>query len=85
MYFLNSWLFLRDDFEVMDLRRVTKVDAFCHGLLRNMFNYGEIELEQQREEKRVLHFVPNPGRLMAILRDRIGNSPRVPTVAARPL
>jgi len=60
----------REDLEIMDLAKVMKIDVECHGLLANMFGYGHIIMEQQKDEVRRIHFIPKPFKVWQILRER---------------
>lgn len=66
---INSSLLFQDDLEIMDLSKVMKIDVECHGLLASMCGYGNLIMEQQKDEVRVIHFVPKPYKIWEILRE----------------
>lgn len=66
---LNSSLILQEDLEIMDLSKVMKVDVECHGLLASIFGYGHLIMEQQKDEVRTIHFIPQPYKVWQILRE----------------
>lgn len=55
---------------MMDLAKVMKIDVVCHGFFANTLGYGTLILEQQKEEVRMIHFVPKPFKVLQILRER---------------
>ena len=54
----------------MDLSKVVKIDVECHGLIPNMFNFGNLIIEQQKNEVRTIHFVPDPYHALRIIREK---------------
>lgn len=46
-----------------------KIDVECHGLLANIFGYGHLIMEQQKDEVRTIHFIPKPYKIWQILRE----------------
>ncbi|HBB27152.1 TPA: hypothetical protein DCZ36_01485 [Candidatus Gracilibacteria bacterium] len=66
---LNSSLILQEDLEIMDLGKVMKIDVECHGLFANIFGYGHLIMEQQKDEVRTIHFIPHPYKVWQILRE----------------
>ncbi|EKE29088.1 MAG: hypothetical protein ACD_2C00233G0006 [uncultured bacterium (gcode 4)] len=67
---MKSSLFLQDDLEVIDISKVMKIDVQCHWFLSNLIWYGNLVIEQQRDELRILHFVPKPYRALQLLREK---------------
>ncbi|MDD2487431.1 MAG: hypothetical protein PHS92_03610 [Candidatus Gracilibacteria bacterium] len=67
---LKSSLFMQDDLEIIDISKVMKIDVHCHGLLSNMIGFGNLVIEQQRDELRILHFIPKPYKIFQILREK---------------
>jgi hypothetical protein len=53
----------------MDLSKVMKIDVECHGLFANIFGYGHLVMEQQKDEVRTIHFIPKPYKVWQILRE----------------
>lgn len=66
---MDSTLILREDLEIMDLTKVMKIDVEVHGIFASMFGYGHLIMEQQKDEVRVIHFMPNPYRVWQILKE----------------
>lgn len=66
---INNSLILQEDLEIMDLSKVMKIDVECHGLLANMFGFGHLIIEQQKDEVKVIHFIPKPYEVWQILRE----------------
>lgn len=60
-------LLLRDDIEVIDAYRIMKVDGFSRGLMANIIWYGNLVIEQQKDDVRTLHFVPKPYKILLII------------------
>ena len=73
---IEGSLILQEDTEVMDLSKVMKVDVSCHGFFANVFNFGSLTIEQQKNEVRIIHFVPDPYHILRIIREKTnyGNS-----------
>lgn len=61
-------LFLQNDIEVIDSYRIVKVDSFSHGILANAFWYGEVIIEQQKNEVKTLHYIPNTFNILNIIK-----------------
>jgi hypothetical protein len=53
----------------MDLGKVMKIDVEVHGLLSNLLGYGHLIMEQQKDEVRTIHFIPQPYKIWQILRE----------------
>jgi hypothetical protein len=47
---------------------VMKIDAFSRWLISNIFWYGNILLEQQKNDIRTFHFMPDPYRIVEIFK-----------------
>jgi hypothetical protein len=60
--------FIRANYiEIIDMNRITKIDTYINWIIQNMIWYGTLIIEQQREEVREFHFVPEPNRAVKIL------------------
>ena len=46
-----------------------KIDVEVHGLLSNLLGYGHLIMEQQKNEVRTIHFIPQPYKVWQILRE----------------
>lgn len=69
-------LVLRDDIEIIDAYRVMKTDAFTRGIIWNLLSYGNLVIEQQKDEVRIFHFISKPYRILEILnrqREKVKN------------
>lgn len=64
IFITHSSLMMIDDFEVIDIHKVMKIDSFSRWLLSNMFWYWDILLEQQQDEIRTFHFMPDPYKII---------------------
>lgn len=67
---LKSSLFMQDDLEIIDISKVMKIDVHCHWLLSNLVWFWNLIIEQQRDELRILHFMPKPYMVFQILREK---------------
>nr|MDD3720365.1 hypothetical protein [Candidatus Gracilibacteria bacterium] len=74
IYIIRSSLILIDDIEVLDPYRIMRMDVVCHGLISNLLDYGNLIIEQQQDETkegiRTFHFVPNPYKLLSIIKEQ---------------
>lgn len=61
-------LILRDDIEIVDAYRVMKVDWYSRGFFANIFWYGNLIIEQQKDDVRIFHFVPKPYKILLIIK-----------------
>lgn len=66
---LKSSLFLKDDIEFVDVSKITKFDTYCRWLIPNMFWFWNLVIEQQRDEVREIHFIPEPFRALKLIQD----------------
>ena len=66
---INCSLFMKDDIESIDAYRIMKIDAFSHWFWSNVIGYGNLIIEQQKDEVRTFHFIPHPYRIFGIIRD----------------
>ena len=66
---INNSLILQEDLEIMDLSKVMKIDVERHGLLANIFWFGHLIIEQQKDEVKMIHFIPRPYEVWQILRE----------------
>lgn len=67
---LKSSFFLKDDLEIIDISKVMKIDVQIHWFLSNLMGFGNLIIEQQRDELRVLHFIPAPYKVYQLLREK---------------
>ncbi|EKE27353.1 MAG: hypothetical protein ACD_3C00223G0030 [uncultured bacterium (gcode 4)] len=71
IYIIRSWLLFREDIEIIELRKVTKVSIVCQWLLSNMLSYWKIMIEMQRAETKPLFHIPEPYRVMTNIRNKM--------------
>jgi len=45
-----------------------KVDVFMRGIFANILGYGNLIIEQQRDDVRMFHFVPKPYEILLVIR-----------------
>lgn len=67
---ITSSLLLMEDIEIMELSKVMKIDVECHGFLANILNYGALIIEQQKNDVRIMHLVPDPYTALRIIREK---------------
>ena len=65
---IKSSLILIDDLEVLDVNKVMKIDSISRWLFSNMLWFWNILLEQQKNDVRTFHFMPNPYRIVEIFK-----------------
>ena len=66
---INCSLIMKDDIESIDAYRIMKIDAFSHWFWSNIIGYGNLVIEQQKDEVRTFHFIPHPYKIFGIIRD----------------
>ena len=66
---IKSSLFFKDNIEFIDINKITKLDTYCNWLISNLFSYWNLVAEQQRDEVREFHFVPDPFKALQILKE----------------
>jgi hypothetical protein len=62
-------LILKDDVEAINPLNIMKIDVFSHWLISNLLNFWNLVIEQQKDEVRTFHFIPNPEKLLKIIRE----------------
>ncbi len=65
---LHCSLILQDDVEVVDSYRIVKVDSYSRWFFANLLGYGDIIIEQHKNEVRTFHFIPNPYKFLEIMK-----------------
>ncbi|MCH2188449.1 hypothetical protein MK079_01310 [Candidatus Gracilibacteria bacterium] len=55
---LNASLILKDDIEILDARKIIKIDKMSRGIISNLMGFGNIIMEQQNNDVRTFHYVP---------------------------
>jgi hypothetical protein len=62
-------LILQDDIEAINPLNIMKIDVFSHWFFSNILNFWNLVIEQQKDEVRTFHFIPNPKKLLQIIRE----------------
>lgn len=57
---IKSTLLDTDNVEIIDLNKITKMDAFSNWVIPNILGYGTLVIEQQREKVREFWYIPKP-------------------------
>ncbi len=55
---LNASLVLKDDIEILDARKLIKIDKVSRGIISNFMRFWNIIIEQQNNDLRVFHYIP---------------------------
>lgn len=66
---IKSTLLDTDNVEIIDLHKITKIDAFSDWILANIFWYWTLVIEQQRDKVREFWYVPKPHKAIWLLND----------------
>lgn len=66
-------LLFRDDIEIIDAYRIMKVDGYSRGLMQNIFGFGNLIIEQQKDDSKIFHFMPKPYRILLIIQKQRDN------------
>ena len=66
---IKSSLLFKDDIEIIDVNKITKLDTYCRWLIPNILSFWNLVVEQQRDEVREMHFVPEPFKALKLLQD----------------
>lgn len=67
---VKSSLVIQDDLEIIEVWKVMKIDVQCHWFFANFFWYWNLVIEQQRDQLRILHFIPDPYKALWLLREK---------------
>jgi hypothetical protein len=77
IYKLNIWIFHKDDISVINLSNIQEVKSVIGWFFRTLFQISDIELIEQRDEVKVIHFVDNWKdivKLITELKDNMNNT-----------
>lgn len=66
---IKSTLLDTDNVEIIDLHKITKIDAYADWVIANIFWYGTLVIEQQRDTVREFWYVPKPYKAIWLLND----------------
>lgn len=67
---VKSTLLFKDDMEILDVYKNTKIDSFTRWFFWNVLSFWDVVIEQQRDELRTFHFIPKPHKALAILKEQ---------------
>lgn len=67
---VKSSLVIQDDLEIIEIWKVMKIDVQVHWFFANLLGYGNLVVEQQRDQLRILHFIPQPYEALQLLREK---------------
>jgi len=70
---IKSSLIYKDNIEFIDINKITKLDTYCNWIIANFMWFWNLVAEQQRDEVRTFHFVPNPFKALKILNEEKQN------------
>lgn len=60
-------LLYKDDLEFIDAYRIMKFDSFQRWFVANIFSFWDLIIEQQKNDVRVFHYIPDPHKIISIL------------------
>jgi len=66
---IKSSLLFRDNIEFIDINKITKLDTYCRWFVPNILWFWNLVAEQQRDEVRTFHFVPEPFKALQIINE----------------
>ncbi len=58
-----------DNIELIDLDKITKIDTQMNGILHNLFAYGVLVIEQNRDRVREFHHIFKPYLAVRYIKD----------------
>lgn len=68
---LTKWtVLLVDDVEIIDIKKIMKVDVECRWILANFIWWWHLIIEQQKNDVRVIHFIPRPYEVLKFLEEK---------------
>jgi hypothetical protein len=67
---IKNSLFYQSDLEIIDMYRIMKLNITCHGYIATIIGYGNIRIEQQNDDVKIIHFVPHPEKIVELLEVR---------------
>ena len=66
---IKSSFIYKDNIEFIDINKITKLDTYCNWIIPNFVWFWNLVVEQQRDEVRTFHFVPEPFKALQILNE----------------
>lgn len=67
---IKNSLFYQSDLEIIDVYRIQKLNILCHGFMATLVGYGNVRIEQQNDDVKIIHFMPHPERIVELLETR---------------
>lgn len=68
--FISSTLIMKDDLEIIDLKKVMKIDMTRRWIFANVLGFWHLIIEQQKNDVRIFHFIPKPYLVLRNLEKR---------------
>ncbi|MDP2091186.1 MAG: hypothetical protein Q8K30_06350 [Candidatus Gracilibacteria bacterium] len=56
-----------DDIEFIDISKITKIDTYTRGIIANIIGFGNLVIEQQREQVRIFNYIPDARKALHII------------------
>jgi len=66
---IKASLLFKDDIEFIDINKITKIDTYCRWIISNIIWYWVLVVEQQRDQVREFHYVPNSRKALHLIKD----------------
>ncbi|MDD2871586.1 MAG: hypothetical protein PHS49_06360 [Candidatus Gracilibacteria bacterium] len=70
---INATLYFIDDIEFIDISKVTKIDTFTRGFIANIIGFGNLIVEQQRDQVREFEYIPDARKALHIIKNEKEN------------
>lgn len=65
---IKASLVLKDDLEIIDLYKVTKMDTYCRWIISNLLWFWTLVIEQQWDTVKNFGYIPNSHRALRYLK-----------------
>lgn len=65
---IKASLLFVDDIEFIDISKVTKIDTYTRWILANIIWYWNLVIEQQRDQVREFHYIPEARKALHIIK-----------------
>lgn len=65
---IKASLLFVDDIEFIDISKITKIDTFTRGLIPNIIWYWNLIVEQQRDQVREFHYIPEARKALHLIK-----------------
>lgn len=67
---IKSSLIKTDNVEIIDLNKITKLDTYIKWIIPNLIWYGNLVIEQQRDQVREFWYIPKPYKAIWYINER---------------